>query len=919
MDANGLRCFGLALNAGLQGWRLPAEGGPISTVEASHAHVLTSARLASHAVLPGLQEKPNSAAAIALAPAMARDRAGNFVVWDPTAETLYSVSSLAPTNSRLRPIAITLPDQVRPVRDLAISSDDLLWVAGGSGLWILDTRSRFPAQLLDLPDGFVAQKLAASPRGGVYVLDSAAGRLARSEGLPLSETGVDITREKNSRFEACELNPNPPRVRIFDLSFEAGERAVSIACSGRGLLAVLSVRAAGGAQVRVLTPDGTLSPALRISGPRFPHALGWLDEERVALMTDGTPLDAQGDPLPQRDPGVFVYAFPEALQSRLARGHLEQVAELTPSGDYYPLADVVPGPFVNSVPVPAGEGLPQLFYPRRSTLVIREPAPVARISLASRARYGVIANFSDDQVPNARVSPAAGLIDTKDPISTWHRLYVEGSVPSSAAMIVWLAATDAGPPAFVPANPARRAGWHPHLVGDPSVLPEEVRAALPEAAPRTAWVRDASEVPGGASVLTCERKAGISGLFTALIQRAGLTVRTLKGSRLWVAVELFGDGRGTPELVALRAYGSRVSYRDRYLPALYREQVFGAEADRPGGATGADFLERFIALFEGVFTSMEDRIAHAHLLTDAFGAPDGGLPWLASWIGLALEPGTPARRARWMIANGPRLARRHGTLQGLKLALDIATDGSVTRGRIVVAENFRLRRTLATILGADLSDAGDPLTAGISQSGNSFVGDSLFLGDESSKMFLALFRNLSEDPAASTFEAKRQRDERESAVHALYDGLAYRVTVLLHDQADADEQRLVRRLAAAAAPAHVEVSVVPARYPLLVGVASLVGADTFVQEPETPGPVTLDHSQLGYLDTLQGLGTLDAAAGAFGGLRVADKPVAAARADRVPGVGEGFILDGGDSTAAPGREIFSYRWRLLPQPPDDDS
>lgn len=920
MDANGLRSFGLSLGRGLYPQRAALQADEAQrevTVEGGDGHRIAALRLASRAPAFSLREKPRSVAEIETPPAIAIDPLGNCVVADAKGESLWSLSHLRTEQPELAPMPVAVPQEILPLRDLAFGADDVLYIAGGAsapGILLIDMRARFDPTLAQADPGaqpFRAERIAAHADGGLVVLDMGRKRLARLRGLPLFTRGVDVYRERDDRFEAAEPNPNPLSFEPLPAQFEAGEFPVAIAVADGGAAAVLCAVPGKAARVRLLRPDGRLTAAVTLRGPRFPHAIGWMDDEHLALMADAVAVpDAPG--ATARDPGAFVYRLEPELRDTLLGGESAGEDALHPLGDYFPLPRRAPGPFAVSPLRPGAQRQgPRLNYPRSGTHLLVEPVPVARISLPTRAPYGAAANFPDGLPAGALRRNTIGSIDSRDPATVWHRLYAEAHVPPGCALVVWLCANDAGPPAFGPDLLRRgpREAWFPHLIGDPAALPPQVAAALPADLPRAVWVKEASEVPLGESLLSCERRANVAGLFTVLIQRAGLVVRALRGRRLWVAVELFGNGRHSPELAALRLYGGRVSYRDRHLPALYREQVAGAEAERPGRASGADFLERFIDLFEGVFTSIEDRVAHAHLFTDAWACPPESLPWLASWIGLALEPGVSPPRARKLLANAPFLARRHGTLEGLTRALDLASDGGVAAGRIVVAENFRLRRTLATILGAQLADFDDPLTAGIAQGAHSVVGDALFLGDENAKTFLALFRTLRADPGASSFAVRQLQDQRDSAIHALFDGLAHRATVLVHD-AGPDELLMIERVAALAAPAHVHTRVVAARYPFLVAVASLVGADTYLREPEPVRPVEVDRSRLGYVDTLQGLADLDARNGAF--QRALRRPVADAGDDRSTDLGASFTLDGSRSQPAPGHRLTDFTWTWTP-------
>ena len=951
MDVNGLRSFGLSFGTGgLQPWRVPQEAGadavsgvaagvvsPAVTVEPALGHRITAVKLASRPHGLALTEDAASVADVALQPSMAMDALGNHVRWDGAA--LTSTSHLAALHG-LATRSFELPAEARPVSDLTVGDDDVLYLAANDALWLVDLRGRFELTRLDAPAGFKLQRLASAPGGGVWALDVDQGRLLRMTGLPLFTRPVFVARDtdaRSTRFSAADPNPQPPRWRAVGGSVPAAEKAVAIATHAQGRLLLLSLsRGVPGASVRALLDDGRLSLPLRLAGPKFPHTLGWLGTERIAVATRGTLAGAGGQP---RDPGVWTYALPGAFLDRLMAASAEGMPSLPDDfppvlpaqGDYFPLADWSGGPFV------AGRPGQALHYPRHGSAGV-EPAKVARVSSASRARYGLVMNAADGRAPDARVLAPLGLIDTRDPATVWHRLYAEAAVPAGCAMIVWLATSEAGPPAFALGEPARRSNWHPHLVGERSALPASVQQALPPDLPRAAWVKEPTEMAHGQSVLCgapSPGRAGQSGLFTVLVQRAATTVWALQGPRLWVAVELFGDGRASPELAVLRAYAGRVSYRDRYLPALYHESVFGADANRPGPATGADFLDRFLHLFEGLFSDIEGRVAASALMTDATACPADALPWLAAWVGLSLEPGLPTERARWMLANAAPLARRHGTLSGLQLALDIATDGGVTRGRIVVVEDFRLRRTLSTILGARLDDTTDLLTTGLTQSGNSVVGDALFLGDARTlgdhqlKAFLALFRTLDAAPGSTRAQAQAQaqlQSDRAAAQKALLDDLSHRATVLVHDELGADDLGLVQRLVELGAPAHVQVRVVKAAYPFMVGVASLVGADTFLRAVPPRRPVRVgpgaEASSLGGVDTLRGEASLDAHAGAFDGVLAPSgsglhKPVARVRAHGLSANGEvdfatPFQLDGSGSSADPGHAIERFTWSHRP-------
>lgn len=136
--------------------------------------------------------------------------------------------------------------------------------------------------------------------------------------------------------------------------------------------------------------------------------------------------------------------------------------------------------------------------------------------------------------------------------------------------------------------------------------------------------------------------------------------------------------------------------------------------------------------------------------------------------------------------------------------------------------------------------------------------------------------------------------------------------MLLHGAHSPEELGLLRRIVELEAPAHVEVQIAQASWPLLVGIASLVGVDTWLGPARPLQPARAEVSTLGRGDRVRGVGSLDprlsgAASAAAGAVR----PSADAGPDLRVAHGRSFVLDASASRAPPGQRLAEYRWRLL--------
>jgi phage tail-like protein len=740
--------------------------------------------------------------------------------------------------------------------DLAVDADQVVLLAFDAFVDMVDLRERFEplrleAPVLDGGESFVTSKMTCDGLGNRWLLDRRHRRIARIRGRPRRRRAfVDFDPDT---FRPAPEDPDAPRIELVALELPTDFDFVLIAASRAGRVLLAGWGPDGRLSVLPLESEAdhfVLGAARELEGADHGHSMKWLDENLIAIRAG-------------------------ALDEALAYAVDSPDRPLQVVGARYPLRRALAGPFVQSQDWPP-------HYPcEPDTLPDDYPRIQSRplVALSWRAARGE--------------GRAAGrVIDGGTFGMTWHRMYIEAAVPAGCGIVVELAALDED---IVPAD----SDFHPHFVGEPATMPP-----LASETPRATWLRAASEIPHHPGLLPCPRVPQRAGLYCVLVQRADRQLRSLGGRWLHLRLRLLGNGRESPEIAAIRIYGARYSYVGRYLPELYRDEaVF--DRGTSGAATRHDFLERFVDLFEGELTRWEDLAADARVLTHPASCPDSALSWLASFTGLRTPSALPAERTRAWLASGAERARRRGTLSGLQLALDVATGGAVSRGAVIVVEDFRLRRTVATLLGVDMERDDDPLLPGLVVSGNSFVGDTLILGDETvEREFLAAF-------LPEALEATVGGADAEALTESFYARTAHRATVLVHEDFDAARVRLVEAIVDEEAPAHVDVKIIAARLPLLAGIASLVEVDTYLREPPAVRVARIDISRIGRGDIIEGGAAFDWWLEA-GVASSGNPPTAAIDGPALVDFASSFALSGARSSAAPGRELTRFTWIRRP-------
>jgi phage tail-like protein len=665
------------------------------------------------------------------------------------------------------------------------------------GRWGLDTPEN-PALPLTLdPAG---SGVAVADDGRIYVLVS--GGIAVHEGGPINEF-ISFT---HATFAPVAANPNRLRQTALIGNRPAGT-PVAMAVDASRLAVLLDQGSAP--QTLAICDRGsgawTSAPVTAQDGTPLPYFtdLALLEDGLIALMAPATnpgPLDCAVVTLapPQ---GVTMAAYRYPMLSQAA-----------------PRFAAVPGPEVFYLALTGPRRLLPLPYP-------------AWLTTGALGAFGI----------------AGG-----DPDGVWHRLYAEAYLAAGTSLTVWARAAEqpiAGgdTPAVVatiqnaPLGTTRidLAAAAAIAVAQPAQVPAltaTLTTSLTDAPfqlqPPLAEVNLASELPfhPGLAALTSMPSA----LYDVLLQRTGGANRRLTGRFLDLVLVAAGDGRHSPCLRAVRIYQPRFCYQDEYLPRLFHQTAISDEADQASAPSPPDFRERLLAALEGMLTPIENRVASAELMLDPYAAPAPMLPWLASYLGRTLNPGWPEARQRRAIALAGQQLRQRGTYRGVCLALDIATDGAVARGEVVVLETHRLRRTNATVLGIQMGGL-NPLTAYGVPSGNSIIGDTLVLSAERAIDVLALLApELAQGADAAT-------------VAQFLDEYADRVqlAVLLQGPGVAPLRGIVDAVLTAELPAQLAYDIVVTDRRFILGLSPLLDYDTFLDPSPAPAPLTLDASVMG--------------------------------------------------------------------------
>lgn len=127
------------------------------------------------------------------------------------------------------------------------------------------------------------------------------------------------------------------------------------------------------------------------------------------------------------------------------------------------------------------------------------------------------------------------------------------------------------------------------------------------------------------------------------------------------------------ELPTLAAPSERPSARPRHPAPRPRGPYSRYLRDLPQIYHEADFLGRYLLIFETIWEPIQQRQDHGAMYLDPQTSPDPLVNWLGSWLGMAVDPHWPESRRRQLVSEAMDLYRWRGTRYGLTRMLEICT------------------------------------------------------------------------------------------------------------------------------------------------------------------------------------------------------------------------------------------------------
>lgn len=437
---------------------------------------------------------------------------------------------------------------------------------------------------------------------------------------------------------------------------------VAIEQAGRSIKPVASVE--GLRDIALTTRDGSLEIVALSDGPRhltYVDECGDLRRQPLRRRRCGVPRSARPRRLAARGDLVVVLWRDQAGRGWLstASGELIDETERWPTDVVFEQAGrlVVSheqgARFTSYLSDEDGRWSPsrRLLAPGYDgTGLVAVDGRVAYWTAASDGGYGSPMHAVDEAAryfsEGSVTTPGAAPLDAGEYGITWGRVFVDACVPAGTSLELRCATADdrldgtAGTGATAGAQASRRLRaepWQPmHRRSTGSELPWQI-------------------APAG--VATWEAP-----------------VVAAPGRFLWLSLRLRGDGSSTPEVRTVRI--ERPSHELlRHLPKVFSRD-----------AVAADFLRRLLAPAEGMFIELDDLAASRDRLLDPAVAPAEVLPWLAGFVGLAVDERWSEAARRALVANAARLFARRGTVGGLEEFLRLALEVPIK-----ILEEFRLR------------------------------------------------------------------------------------------------------------------------------------------------------------------------------------------------------------------------------------